>query len=211
MTSVWPHIRISKYLIPSHVSYWKDSSNNCSAVTNQHSSTLGIYVWMFVYMKRKCSNCARACDSESCKRTAVLCCILLYVNASSSASMKNSIRGLWLSPARAFWESSVTLKFSIIGRISPSPVHSESAAAAAAMSRHHSKTCRAQHEQHRLLIFLAHTARKKNFGLTVSCKLPPPSPLQCSQPYLMSLWRKMNLEENKRGTFVVSLKLEENY
>lgn len=131
-------------------------------------------------------------------------CMQLTVPA-HSPSTKNSIRRLWLSPTQAFWESSVTLKFSITGRISPSPMHSESAAAAAAMSRHHSKTRRAQHEQHRLLIFLTRTVRKKNFGQTYSCKPPSPSLLQHSRSYLMSLWGKMNFE---RSTLMESLKLD---
>lgn len=62
---------------------------------------------------------------------------------------------------QAFWESSAALKSSIIGRISPPSMHSESAAGAATMSRrHHSKHCRAQLEQHAVLIFLPHTERK---------------------------------------------------
>lgn len=82
-------------------------------------------------------------------------------------------------PYSGFWESSAALKSSITGRISPASVHSESAAEAATVSRrHHSKYCRAQHEQHAVLIFLPHTGRKSSSTRhgAVSClqNAPPP-------------------------------------
>ena len=117
---------------------------------------------------------------------------------------ENSIRVLWQSPARAFWESSDALKSFIIGRISPPSLHSESAAGAATMSRrHHSKHCRAQHEQHAVLIFLPHTVRQSSSTRlgAVNCLhgAPPslPPSLPCSESYQMSLCGNESFEKNK--------------
>lgn len=116
-----------------------------------------------------------------------------------SPSLKDRIRVLWQSPTQAFWESSAALKFSIIGRISPPSVHSESAAEAAAMSRwHHSEHFRAQHEQHAVLIFLLHTARQSSSTRlgAVNCLQMHPSP-HCLEFYQMSLCGKKSCGKTK--------------
>ena len=120
-----------------------------------------------------------------------------------SPNLKNSIRELSQSPSRALWESFATLKSSITGRISAPSIQSESASGAASVWRWcHSEHCRAQHEQHAVLIFSPHTARQSSstrlgaVKCLQSAPLPPQSPHR-SDSYQMSVCKKSVFEKNK--------------
>lgn len=119
-----------------------------------------------------------------------------------SPSLKIIITVHWQSSTQAFWESCAALKSSILGRISPTSTHSESAAEAAVMSRwHQSKHCRAQHEQDTLLIFLLHAARQSSsirLGAVSCLRTATPSPLFRVLLDVL-LWKRKFLEKKKKS------------
>lgn len=107
-----------------------------------------------------------------------------------SPNLKNSIRELSQSPSRALWESFATLKSSITGRISAPSMQSESASGAASVWRWcHSEHCRAQHEQHAVLIFSPHTARQSSSTRLGAVKCLQSAPLPPQSPVARSLIR----------------------